>query len=80
MDAGPDRGRSGTDESTKRGRARGRRLPLRLRTVALVLLVGGFGGSLASDTAPVTPYSYAFLAGVACATAAVFLGLHRAGE
>ena len=63
--------------------ARLRDVALRLRTLAFVLLVVGFGGAIAAGTAPVDPdsiYSYVFFAGVACAIVAIYLGLFGSGD
>lgn len=64
------------------GEPRRSRLSRRLRTAAFVLLIVGFGGALATDTAPTSlasVYSYVFFAGVACAIASVYLGIFQQG-
>ena len=58
------------------------RIPLVLRSLAFVLVIVGFGGAIADETAPITPdsvYSYVFFAGVACAIASVYLGIMQDG-
>ena len=60
-----------------------REIALRLRTLAVVLLVVGFGGAIAQGSTPIEPgsiYSYLFFAGVACAIAAVYLGIFGGGN
>ena len=79
MDAKLDRDRTDAEEAAEPRRSR---LPLHLRTAAFVLLLVGFGGALANESAPVTPdsvYSYLFFAGVACAIASVYLGIYQGG-
>jgi len=80
MDTELDRDQAEAEEAVESRRSR---LPLYLRNAALVLLLVGFGGALATDTAPValdSVYSYLFFAGVACAIAAVYLGIFGGGN
>lgn len=71
-----------TEPATRR-RSRARQVVLALRTAAFPLLLVGFSGWVLDEGGEVhleSPFTYAFVAGVGCALASIYLGVFLANR